>query len=296
MTDDRGRIASLLSRAGFEPQASAPARPLAGTGHRSYRIAAGGRDLVVRLPRGDTGALVDRHHERHNRAVAAARGLAPGILLDDPADGATVADFVAGEVLSDLAPAARAAHLPALGALLRRLHDGPAFLGIMDPWAKIALYLEEAGLVPADDAAFGALWPRLGALRAKVRLEDGRLMPCHIDPQPANVVVGARGLVLLDWEYAAMSHPLWDLAYASVEAGLTPPDEAALLAGYGGVTAGAVAPWKLAACMVSAAWCMARAAQAVEDAPMWRGEVANRLASLAAALDDPAASRLLEEE
>ena len=35
---------------------------------------------------------------------------------------------------------------------------------------------------------------------------------CHSDLHRHNVVVGEHGLILLDWEYAHVSEPLWDLA------------------------------------------------------------------------------------
>ena len=51
------------------------------------------------------------------------------------------------------------------------------------------------------------------------------LAPCHIDPNPANFLRDASGhLWLIDWEFAAMEEPLWDLAAATGEAGLPSAD------------------------------------------------------------------------
>ena len=86
-----------------------------------------------------------------------------------------------------------------------------------------------------------------------------------------------------------MSTPLWDLAYVCVEGALDGGEVAALLQGYGdpSVTPERLRDWRTVAAVVSAAWCMARVA--LGDAAQWRGEVANRLAALAADLDDGAA-------
>jgi thiamine kinase-like enzyme len=35
---------------------------------------------------------------------------------------------------------------------------------------------------------------------------------CHSDLHPQNIIEGDRGLVLLDWEYAHVAEPWWDLA------------------------------------------------------------------------------------
>ncbi|OUS39833.1 hypothetical protein A9R00_09050, partial [Oleispira antarctica] len=40
----------------------------------------------------------------------------------------------------------------------------------------------------------------------------GEFCLCHLDPVPANWLYTAEGLKLLDWEYAGLGHPLWDLA------------------------------------------------------------------------------------
>ncbi len=35
---------------------------------------------------------------------------------------------------------------------------------------------------------------------------------CHSDLHPMNLICGAESLILLDWEYAHVADPLWDLA------------------------------------------------------------------------------------
>ena len=288
--DDRARVAQLLEAAGLGAMRTMV--PLAGTGNRTFGVRGDGFEVVVRLPGHDTAGLVDRIAEACNAALAAERGVAPAIVHRDPIDGAMVMRRVAGPTLATLPQGARGDALGRLGQSLARLHRGPAFLGTMDPWQKVAAYLGAAGLGDgADPAAFGELWPHIGALRARCFLEPARLAPCHVDPNLANAIDEGGAVLLVDWEYSAMSEPLWDLAYVCVEGGLTPAEEAALLAGYGsaGAAGRALADWKLVARTVSAAWCMARAA-AAEDAAPWRAETAKRLAGLARDLDDAAAN------
>jgi thiamine kinase-like enzyme len=44
-------------------------------------------------------------------------------------------------------------------------------------------------------------------------------VPSHIDPNPANFLRRRDGsLCLIDWEFAAMEEPLWDLAAVTLEA------------------------------------------------------------------------------
>jgi thiamine kinase-like enzyme len=63
---------------------------------------------------------------------------------------------------------------------------------------------------------------------------------CHSDMHRANLVASARGLVLLDWEYAHVSEALWDLAGWACNNDLEPGGRASLLAVYLGRPAEAV--------------------------------------------------------
>ena len=42
-----------------------------------------------------------------------------------------------------------------------------------------------------------------------------------MDPTAANWIASEQGLVLLDWEYAALGHPLWDMAGLIQQANLS---------------------------------------------------------------------------
>jgi thiamine kinase-like enzyme len=55
---------------------------------------------------------------------------------------------------------------------------------------------------------------------------------CHHDPHLGNVI-GEPG-VLIDWEYAALGHPLFDLAFVIEYHALDGQAESALLAGWAG--------------------------------------------------------------
>lgn len=62
----------------------------------------------------------------------------------------------------------------------------------------------------------------------------GKLSLCHIDPTPANWIQTASGeLVLLDWEYAAIGHPWWDIAALLQQAPLSQSEQQELLNSYG---------------------------------------------------------------
>jgi len=57
--------------------------------------------------------------------------------------------------------------------------------------------------------------------------------PCHNDLVPENLVKSGDGKVfLIDWEYAGMNDPMWDIAAHSLECEFTPEDEELFLSLY----------------------------------------------------------------
>ena len=71
-------------------------------------------------------------------------------------------------------------------------------------------------------------------MRAEAELarDAGVLVPIHGDPVPGNVLVAPHGIVLIDWDFAGMGDPAWDLAYFALEAELVPAEEHNLLASH----------------------------------------------------------------
>lgn len=82
------------------------------------------------------------------------------------------------------------------------------------------------------------------------------LVPSHCDLVPSNCLDDGTRMVLIDWEYARMNDPTWDLAYASAEAEFTTEQEFALLSAYGDphVTAARLQVFKLVVLTINGLW------------------------------------------
>jgi aminoglycoside phosphotransferase (APT) family kinase protein len=186
---------------------------------------------------------VDRRRELLLHGCAAAAGLAPPIVQAAPARGLLVTEFVAGE---DWTPAdfEDPRRLSALGERLAVLHALPApQLPAFSPLAILDDYL--ARCEPATRAQGAALRPALA--QAVQRVGEAGRARCivHGDLVHSNLRSG-QALWLLDWEYAQVADPAWDLGcvvayYPSVAgrlpgllaaAGLAGAGEAVLAAAY----------------------------------------------------------------
>jgi thiamine kinase-like enzyme len=207
--------------------------PLASLTNRNFKLGLGDEQYVLRIPGAGTASYIDRAAEAHNARLAASIGIAPEVCYADAASGLMLTRFVPASAPLSAADLRQPATLRRAAGLLKRLHESRLpFRGRMELFPKLDQYLALAGksgwpegldLMPfrhAAEAARPALERSVEAWR-----------PCHIDPVPNNFVGrrGGQSLCLLDWEYAAMCEPMWDLAAVSIEAELDESSDRRLL-------------------------------------------------------------------
>jgi thiamine kinase-like enzyme len=207
--------------------------PLAGgLTNENYRVDVDGRSFVVRLGGRDTELLgIDRARECAAAAVAAGLGIGPEVVWARPEDAVLVTRFVAGRVL-DPEDVRDPGMLGRIAGTLKRLHGGPAIPGTFSVFRTIEAYRETA------DRYRVALPPELDrwlALAGRIEAVSPRIgaVPCHNDLLAANFVDEGGQLRLLDWEYAGMGDPYFDLGNLAANAELGPGEERRLLKAYG---------------------------------------------------------------
>jgi thiamine kinase-like enzyme len=207
---------------------------IGGLTNRNYRVAIGADRYVLRLAGAGTAAYIDRRAEEHNARVAAAAGVNAEVLFFDAETGTLLARYVDGaktmseRAFKDLARVERAART------FRRMHRHPQpFAGRFDVFAQIDEYL---ALLRRNEAripeGYDALHKEGDAARRALAENPAPLAPCHNDPLAENFVDSPARMYLVDWEYAGMNDPMWDLGDLSVEANFGPEQDEALLRAY----------------------------------------------------------------
>jgi thiamine kinase-like enzyme len=191
--------------------------------NQSCRVARSGRLYSMRVAADSRDLGLDREWECKVLGAAAAAGLAPAIEYCDPAQGILVADWVSGRSWTP-EEIRQPDQIHAMAQLLRGIHalPVPQPARIMNPADWIAHYADalavprgtagrpSAGAALSSTGLRGAADARL-ALLAVSPSQPPEPVLCHSDLHRLNVTIGAR-LMLLDWEYAHVSHPYWDLA------------------------------------------------------------------------------------
>jgi thiamine kinase-like enzyme len=159
---------------------------------------------------------INRDAEMLASGAAAAAGIAPQVLAYFPKEDVILYECIRGRALPKRY-ASNPRILQRVGLLFQQCHTMDVSLPLtVDPFERIQQYrdaMQHRGLaLPSNErAAFQAL--------AKIRsalAKDTDCAPCHLDVHTGNILYDGHQLWLVDWEYAAMSSPLFDLAlYAS---------------------------------------------------------------------------------
>jgi aminoglycoside phosphotransferase (APT) family kinase protein len=209
-----------------------------GVANRSFRLRAGGQDLVLKLAGGTVSGLgASPRAEFAMQQLAAGVGLAPPVVVADPARGFIVSRHVDGRTPTAL-DFAQPQLLRRAGDWMARLHalEPPPGLSVIDVGERAAGYLARI-LDAGPDAFVSALARRLEARRAALP-PPARLAPCHHDLHHQNVIDDGRRLWAVDWEYAGPGDPAADLAACIGYHALGMKSVDALLEGYGDAGAG----------------------------------------------------------
>jgi thiamine kinase-like enzyme len=217
-----------------------------GITNRNYLVApATGTDrYVIRLAGNDTHLLGISREVEHAATVAAAGvGVGPEVTAFIRPEGYLVTRFIEGRAVPET-EAREPAMLARIAQALRRIHDGPAIPGLFIPLRIVeayrALAMARGVRIPPEYevAQWASRRIELALLAAPVELR-----PCHNDLLNANFIYDGERIRIVDWEYAGMGDPFFDLGNFSINHNLAPDEDAMLLAEYDG---GAVAPARLA--------------------------------------------------
>ncbi|HEX3510700.1 MAG TPA: phosphotransferase [Solirubrobacteraceae bacterium] len=229
-----GEIDGIVAE--LEPLLGTPSgEPVAlegGITNHNFRVRLGGEEYVIRRHGRETERLgIDRGAERMASEAAAALGIAPALVAS--VEGGLVTRFVQ---CTTATPAQVRERVSEIALALAGFHaldlQLPAAFWVPD---LLARYEQEVrsrgGQVPEEYARAQAVVARIAAA---VPLGEPR--PCHNDLLAGNVILasGDGRVMIVDWEYAGMGHPYFDLGNLAVNNGYEDAEEEALLAAYHG--------------------------------------------------------------
>lgn len=184
-----------------------------GLTNQNFSIHCGSHHLVLRLNNADDQRLnILRPVELTIQRYMAHIGFSPKVHYVSAEEGYWVRDYVEGQVqeTASLTPES----LAGMARLMHSVHHldiSQLKIPPLDFATKTARYI---ALLRSEYPHYGALLDECtDAIRVNSEAMPEGTALCHMDPLPANWIRQPSGLLsLLDWEYAAVAHPLLDFA------------------------------------------------------------------------------------
>jgi thiamine kinase-like enzyme len=210
-------------------------RRLGGLTNEVFYVDHAGEQYVLRLPGKGTEEYINRAHERQAAKEAARVKVAPDVVYVDDATGIMVTRYADDNVTMSpklfktrKGAAARAAEA------LKRLHASDAkFPARFELFAMIDDYLKVLSTKDVElPEGYNDALKQAEKVRKALAAHRLPLVACHCDPLCENFLDTGKRMWIVDWEYAGMNDPMWDLGDLAVEGQFTPSLEDELLAAY----------------------------------------------------------------
>lgn len=206
-------------------------RPLSGgLTNRSFLLQAGGDKLVLRLNTSNFRALdLDRSAEAAALRRADARHLCAPLVYIDPDRRYLLTRFIHGAKLELHQPRA----LAQIAQLLRLIHQLPPISAQLNIAHKADHYWQSIDQAAPFFQPLSKLHDLMQSLLQQHNDNPRAYCLCHNDLLPDNLILDASGqLRALDWEYAAVGDPFFDLATVAQGYQLDRRQQQALLMAY----------------------------------------------------------------
>lgn len=202
--------------------------PIGGMTNKNFKVAVKDKFYVLRIPGNGTDEMISRQDEIRNAVYANKIGVDAELIYFNEKTGVKISEFILNaETLSP--DAAKKQHnMKMVCTLLRTLHNSKEKMNNdFDIYEKIEKYEElskEADGLFYDD--YYQIKDKVYSLENIMRKLDVLYTPCHNDTIAENFIKsGEYKMYLIDWEYAGMNDPMWDLAAHSLENNFTEDEE-----------------------------------------------------------------------
>ncbi len=192
-------------------------------------------DLVVRWSQGDPALLgIDRDAEAAHTRIAAATGVAAGVVEYRPDLGLLVIDFLEGHALVN-ADLADPDVLRRAAASCRALHAGPVFGTGFDMFARQAGYLRTVKArgyrLPTGYEDHADDW---ADVQRALAADPRPVVPCNNDLLAANFIDDGERVWLIDYEYSGNNDAAFELGNTATECDFSPEQVEAYVEAYYG--------------------------------------------------------------
>ncbi len=201
---------------------------LGGLTNRNYMVDTEAGLYIVRLPGEGTEELINRKEEHICTDLANQIDIDSQLLYFDDKTGIKISRYIHGAKTMNYSLVRDRQNMKAIAELLNKMHScGESIPVIFDVFEKIEEYenliKKQRNTLLWDD--YEETKRKVYELKDEVDQMEVQSVMCHNDPLCENFVKGKNKMYLVDWEYAGMNDPMWDLADVFIEAAFTLDEE-----------------------------------------------------------------------
>ncbi|HEY4552443.1 MAG TPA: NTP transferase domain-containing protein [Bacillaceae bacterium] len=201
----------------------------------NYRVTVNGENFVARIPGNGTKEFINRIQEKENLELGSRLGINPEQLYFNLETGMKITRMIPGAETLTPRTTKKEEIMVMVTEVLRKLHhSGEVMNNTFDPFELMEKY--EALAFGENIELYDGYWDvkeDVMALKNYYHSLEVNIAPCHIDCLHENFIKsGDNKLYLIDWEYAGMCDPMWDIAAHMMESEFSPSEEELFLIHY----------------------------------------------------------------
>uniref|UniRef100_UPI004056EA31 phosphotransferase n=1 Tax=Agathobacter sp. TaxID=2021311 RepID=UPI004056EA31 len=234
MNNDTIRVKELLNRHMGNLEIRNMTR-MGGLTNRTYKAETSNGIYVVRLPGEGTEEIIVRSDEKKSTELACDLGIDAKLHFFDGSTGEKITDYIVDSVTMNAEALRNDENIKKCAGIFKTLHTSGADTEV--PFDVIEMSNTYEDFISRHGGTFYEDFHEVKAYINNIKnsyMVNVKKVPCHNDALCENWVRQGEKMYLIDWEYAGMNDPMWDLADVSIEADFSEENDAFFLACYFG--------------------------------------------------------------
>lgn len=234
MNQDLERVKELVYQHIGQLQVTNISR-MGGLTNRTYKVETTGGVYSVRIPGEGTEELIVRSDEAKSTKLACKLGIDAKLYFFDEKNGEKVTEYIMDSETMNQETLKTQENIRKCAEIFKTLHTSGVDTEVPFDVIEMANTYEE--FIARKGGSFYDDFDEVKKYINQVKesyMPGVKKVPCHNDALCENWIRQGDRMYLIDWEYAGMNDPMWDLADVSIEADFTDENDAYFLECYFG--------------------------------------------------------------
>lgn len=200
-----------------------------GMTNKNYKVDINGEMFILRIAGAGTEKMISRINEKNNSIIGSILGLNTDTLYFNEETGVKVSKFIENAETLNPTTAKKENNMEIVASLLKKLHfscvDFDNEFNVFREIEKYEALIKEVNGRYYDEDEYPIIREKVMALEDELEKIGKDYYTCHNDTVAENFIKGDDRNYLIDWEYAGMNDPMWDIAGHIIECDFNEDEE-----------------------------------------------------------------------